>query len=201
MKVKPWEKVGPVEVLAESHKRRLITQKFRDPHNNQIREHSIFKPLQRFSCIVLGITSDEKVLAVRQFRKPVETVTLELPGGCPKFEGQSLELVAKEEFAEETGGYEPGKIISLGKKTHRWFEPSGMDALYYSFLFLGCQKSNPQVQQDEGEYCELVAIPLPEWIKMCLSGEIVDSKSIVTTTLALPHLAKNINIERRIVWT
>lgn len=188
MPVKIWEKVGPAKVLADSHDRKLITQEFRDPHANKIVEYSIFKPALRFSCIVLGITPGGKVLAVRQFRKPVETVTLELPGGCPKFEGQPLETVAKEEFAEETGGYEPGKIISLGKKAHRWFEPSGMDAFYYSFLFLGCQKNNPEAEQDEGEYCELVEIPLSEWIKMCLEGEIDDSKSIVTTTLALGPL-------------
>lgn len=188
MPVKIWEKVGPAEVLAESYKRKLITQKFRDPHTNKIREHSIFKPLQRFSCIVLGITPDQKVLAVRQFRKPVEAVVLELPGGCPKFEGQPVELAAKEEFTEETGGYEPEKIISLGVRAGRWFEPSGMDAFYYSFLFLGCKKSDSQARPDEGEYCELEAIPLPHWLEMCLIGEVNDSKSIVTTALALPHL-------------
>lgn len=188
MQIEPWKKVGPEQVLAESYGRSLITQKYLDPNTNEAREYSRFSG-KNFSCIILAVTTENKVLAVRQYRPAIEEVTLELPGGSQKYQGQTPESVAREELAEETSGYEPGGIIPLLKEGC-WFEASSVDIVYYPYLFTGCRKTNGQANADEGEYIELIHIPLPEWITMCDTGQIRDSKSIVVTALAKKYLAQ-----------
>lgn len=187
MRIRPWRKIGAPQILAESHGRSLIIQKYLDP-TGELREYSRFKG-NVFSCIILAVTAEKNVLAIQQYRPAVEEITLELPGGAQKYERQTPESVAREEFTEETSGYKPGKIIPL-LKAGCWFEPSGIDIIYYPYLFLECVKTDVVTQTDDGEYIELTQIPLPEWIKKCETGQIRDSKSIVVTALAKKYLDK-----------
>lgn len=186
MQIKPWKKIGPEQVLAKSHGRSLVVQKYLDPNNGETREYSRFHG-DVFSCIILAITKENKVLIIRQYRPSVDEITLELPGGSQKYEGQLPELVAREEFAEETSEYEPGRIVPLLKEGY-WFEPSSVDIIFYPYLFLECVKTEIVTKADDGEYIELIQIPLIEWIKMCETGQIRDSKSMVVTALAKNYL-------------
>ena len=122
----------------------------------------------------------------------MEKITLELPGGSSKYKDQSSTLLALQELAEETSGYEPQEIIAL-LPGGVWFEPSGWNTPFYPFLFLECRKTKngERAKPDQGEYMEVVEIPLIEWFEMCLEkGQIRDSKSITTTALAQKHLKK-----------
>jgi len=186
VRIKPWKKIGASQVLAESHGRSLIVQTYLEPVSGETREYSRFKA-NGFACIILAVTAENKVLAVQQYRSAVEEITIELPGGSQKHKGQTPESVAREEFSEETSEYEPGKVISL-LKAGCWFEPSGIDTIYYPYLFLDCVKTNMVTQTDDGEDIELIQIPLSEWIKRCEIGQIRDSKSIVVTALAKKYL-------------
>jgi len=186
MKIKPWPKVGLPETLAQSHGRSLVSQKYQDPHTKKTETYTLFKA-EGYSCVTLPITKEGKVLAVRQFRHGSETIPLELPAGQYKYLGQPPESVAREEVAEETGGYEPEKIIPLTTKAIN-LEPDYSKMWFYPFLFTGCQKTNLEAKLDEGEYIEAVQIALPEWIEMCQNEQVFDPLSIVTTMLALKHL-------------
>lgn len=186
MQIKPWRKIGPEQMLVESHGRSIIIQKYLDPNTNETREYSRFSG-KSFSCIILALTTKDRVLAVRQFRPAVGEITLELPGGAQKYNGQEPGLVAIQELAEETGGYEPIKVIPL-LKNGCWFEPSSTDIIYYPYLFLGCKKTNGQARLDDGEYIEVAQFPWQEWVKMCEAGQIRDSKSLAITTLAQKYL-------------
>ena len=139
------------------------------------------------SEIKLPVTKEGKVLVVRQYRPAVEEITLELPGGSNKYEEQTPESVAREEFAEETSDYTPGKIIPL-LSAGCWFEPSSIDIIYYPYLFLECVKTDKITRADDGEYIELMEVHLQEWMIMCETGQVRDSKSLVVTALARKHL-------------
>lgn len=187
MTIKSWEKIGKPKVLAESPRgRSLISQDFRDPYTKRISDFAMFE-VWGFASIVLPLTLDNKVLTVRQFRSGSEIIALELPAGRCKSLKQLPEETAREEVAEETGGYEPEQIIPLTTKAMN-LEPTYSHWWFYPFLFIGCQKTNLEAKPDEGEYIEVVQIPLPEWLEMCFNGQVDDALSIVTTMLASKHL-------------
>lgn len=65
---------------------------------------------------VVAFDEAGQLLLVKQFRVPIQTVTLELPGGHVEA-GLSPEEAAREELLEETG-YVAGELVDLG-----WFYP------------------------------------------------------------------------------
>ena|SRR3989344_1717346 len=192
MPIKPWKKVGPPETLAQSNGRSLVWQKYQDPRNKEIKRYTLFKA-EGFSCVVLPITKKGMVLAIRQFRHGSEIISLELPAGNHKYPEQSPESVAREEVAEETGGYEPEKVTRLTNEAVN-LEPCYSKWLFYPFLFTDCQKTNLEAKPDEGEYIEVVPIPLPEWMEMCFNGQIGDTLSMFTTMLASKHLGYKLQL-------
>lgn len=185
MAIKPWKKVGPPETLAQSNGRGLTLQKYRDPNTNKTSDYAIC--VAESCSIALAITDANQVLTVKQFRQGLDGITLELPAGRQKYVEQSPESVAREEIAEETMGYEPEKVTALieGGLT---LEPAYTKFWIFPFLFTGCRKTNLKARPDQGEYIEVVEIPLPKWVQMCFDGQILDPKSMVTTMLALKHL-------------
>lgn len=130
--------------------------------------------------IVFPLTQDNKVVAIRQFRYGANEVLIEFPGGCPD-KGEATPL---KELEEETG-YSAESFVKLGPA--RWFEPAECLTSYIPLLALGCKKTGKS-KLDETEFIKTFVIPLPEWIAMIHRGEILDSKTIAITFLALLHL-------------
>lgn len=62
---------------------------------------------------VLGLTADDRVPLVRQFRPALERYTLELPAGLLE-KGQSPDDAAIRELREETGFATVGELVKLG---------------------------------------------------------------------------------------
>jgi ADP-ribose pyrophosphatase len=50
----------------------------------------------------LGLTTDGKVVMVKQYRHGLEEISIELPGGVAE-DGETMEEAVKREFKEETG--------------------------------------------------------------------------------------------------
>ncbi len=183
MEIKPWRKVGEPKILASNHGRRLISQDFEDPYTRKIDEYSQFADATPFVSIVMPITPDNNVLAVRQYRKGADRIIVELPGGIPKTSQWSPVETALAELAEESTGYVPKTIISLSEAP-LFFDPVSFSVPFYAFLAIGCVKTDSDSVPDEGEYVELLQIPVREWYSQCMSGQIVDAKSLAVTLLA-----------------
>lgn len=175
-------KGGEERVLIRQYGKIIFEQRFTLPNGDE-GDFLLMKTSKNDpAIIILPITADNRVIAIRQFRYGANEVVLELPGGMPK-PGQNPEEVASDELVEETG-YRAGKLIRLAPKI--WFEPAFTRVPFIPFLATGCTRVQGQ-NLEQFELIELVDIPLGEWLKNLSSGE-VDSKSLAVTMLAMPHL-------------
>jgi ADP-ribose pyrophosphatase len=135
--------------------------------------------------IVFPVTADGRVVLIQQFRRAANTLVLELPGGCPKKPGDSIETTALAELREETG-FVPRRIVQLGEPI--WFEPASCMTLFAPVLATGCEPRGEQAL-DETEHLSVVTMDIAQWLAhLARGGEGRDSKSMAMTLLALPHL-------------
>lgn len=122
------------------------------------------------ACI-LGITKDEKVLMIRQFRYAYDEILYELPAG--KLEvGEDPKEAAIREFEEETG-YAPKKMEFLGLDYPTCGYSNEKLYLYYTNDFV-----KTETHFDQDEFVILEEIPLSTVIEMVKDGRIKDGKTI-----------------------
>lgn len=134
------------------------------------------------SVITFGITNDEKVLMVEQYRHPVEEVSLEFPGGFIE-EGEDPLLAAKRETEEETG-YHFIEYIYLGKVAAN---PGILTNYTHLFLAKGgklVSKQNMDAQED----INVLLLSIGELTEKMLSGKIIQSLHLNACFLALQEL-------------
>jgi len=125
------------------------------------------------NCVaIVAINSEDNVVMVRQFRKPVEGVLLEIPAGViePDEEPQQCAL---RELEEETG-YMAGKMERIGG-----FYSSPGYSTEFLHLFLATDLQRGSTRPDEDEIIEVVSIPWEQIPGLIVAGEVCDAKSIV----------------------
>lgn len=164
----------------------MILQRLEDPRTHKV-ENFYYFSTTKYSCLILPLTEENDVLAIRQYRHGADRILLELPGGNPSNPEQTLEEVAEEELLEETSGYKAEKLVKLNSEP-LWFDPANFATPFHAFLAVNCRQTKERRKLDQGEYLELTKIPLNTWLSMCANGEIIDIKSVVVTFLALKHL-------------
>jgi ADP-ribose pyrophosphatase len=121
---------------------------------------------------VMAVTEDNRMVVVRQFRKPLERELVEIPAG--KLEpGENPEACAVRELAEETGyTAETMKLVASF-----YTSPGFADEIVHLYRAEGLKTG--QAQPDEDEFVELLHISLEEAKQMIQSGEIRDAKTIM----------------------
>ncbi|MBI5698764.1 NUDIX hydrolase [Candidatus Saganbacteria bacterium] len=126
---------------------------------------------------VIALTSKSEIILVRQYRKPVEQVMLEIPAGLFN-KGENLAAAAKRELEEETG-YKAGKI----KKVFSAFMSPGYSTeRFHYFLTKDLKKTSQRYEEDE--HIKVVKLPLLKAWHMVKSGQIKDNKTIVGIAIA-----------------
>lgn len=196
MDVKVWPKDGESKVLAKGWGgKALFNQVFTNPETGKNDDFTLWGVVKKdgsllltgWSTIIMAVTEDLKVIAVRQFRFGANELTLEVPGGnpSPKFDDNSPEAVGIRELGEEAG-YTPRKVVQLAP--HAFFEPSALVNGYYPCLALGCYPTPDKKENNPNEQTETVLIPLEEYLQMAFSGEIIDSKTGLLLIMSLPHI-------------
>lgn len=128
------------------------------------------------ACAIVPLFDDGRVLLERQFRYPHGREFIEIPAG--KLEpGEPPLETAKRELLEETG-YVAGEWTRLGV-----IHPGIAYTDEAINLFLARKLLKKKRDLDQGEFLELVILPLTEAIAMIRDGRITDAKTVAALLL------------------
>lgn len=124
------------------------------------------------AAAVVPVLPDGKVILVKQYRKAVSEVLLEIPAG--KLEkGESVRDCAVRELEEETG-FRVGKI----RKILEFFPSPGFSSENIHLFEAGDLKKGRKNLQDD-ELIEVVSLTVPEILQLIHRGKIRDAKTII----------------------
>ena len=119
---------------------------------------------------ILPINSKGEVLFVRQYRYPFKEVLLEIPAG-KREEGEDPKDCGIRELKEEVGA-EAENITYLGK-----LYPTVAYDTEVIYMYMAQNLSFGKQKLDEGEFLDIVKIPLDKAYEMVLNDEIPDAKT------------------------
>ena len=138
---------------------------------------------------IFPVTSEGKILLIRQYRHPSQKVHIELPGGStePKL-SESPQQAAERELLEETG-YRGNEVINLG---YHYPNPALQSNRMHTFLILGCEKV-AEPQWDEFEELENFIVTQEQLDQLILSGDLDHSVMMASLMQGLTALkARNL---------
>lgn len=130
---------------------------------------------------IVAITDDNSMILVRQYRKAVNRMLLEIPAGKLEVNEEPRETAIRE-LKEETG-YEANNYNYLLE-----FYTSPGYTTEKIYLFMATDLIEGSQDLDDGEYCEIEKYTIDELLKMIDRGEIIDSKTIIGINLAKHYL-------------
>lgn len=134
---------------------------------------------------IMAITEEDKMVFVRQYRKPLEKTILELPAG--KLEpGENPAVCATRELEEETGyrADEINHVVSV------YTSPGFADELLHLYEVQGLVQG--VYHPDADEFVETVELTLEEAFQRMEAGEICDAKTVTAL-----HIWKNRKVDRK----
>ena len=122
---------------------------------------------------VIPVTDNNEIILVRQYRYPIQSLTMEIPAGKLDVAGEDPLECAKRELEEETG-YSAQEYQFLTKlATTVGFS----DEFIYIYAARGLKAG--QQHTDEDEFINVVTVPLAKAVELVHSGAILDGKSVV----------------------
>lgn len=126
---------------------------------------------------IIPILNDKSMIMVKQYRKAVEKIMLEIPAGILDVNEEPRDAALRE-LEEETGYY----ANELKYMLEFYVSPGYSNEKIYLFLAEDLEKGEPML--DSEELLEHEIYPIEELVKMVNRGEIVDSKTIIAINLA-----------------
>lgn len=138
------------------------------------------------SAMVVPITSDNKLVMIRQYRYLPDQVVPEFPSGHGA-ENELIKVCAERELEEETG-YKCEKLIKLGE----FFETmSQLNRKIHIYLGVNATKLDQPIRKsDDNEQIEVVLIDFNEAAEMVAEGKIISMGSSLAVSLAEKYLNK-----------
>jgi len=122
---------------------------------------------------VIALTEEKELLLVRQYRYPLGVETIETPAGKLEPDEEPI-ITAKRELEEETG-YTCESLELLGKYASA---PGFTNETVHQFLASSVTSLTTTVENDEGEFTELLTATKDQAHAMIASGEIFDLKTV-----------------------
>jgi ADP-ribose pyrophosphatase len=121
---------------------------------------------------IIAMTEDERILMVRQYRKPLERTLVEIPAG--KLEkGEEPAETARRELEEETGYV----CETLTPLLSFYTSPGFADELVHLFVAEKLSKKEDAAPLDEDEFVDILEITLEEAVTMLEEKQIYDAKT------------------------
>jgi ADP-ribose pyrophosphatase len=121
---------------------------------------------------IVALDENRNIIMVRQYRKPVEEVLLEIPAGTLEANEDPL-VCAQRELQEETGftAEHWQKILAY------YSAPGFCNERLHLYLASGLHPGEGHT--DDDEFIEMVRIPLQDAYQLIFTGKIQDGKSII----------------------
>ena len=134
---------------------------------------------------VLPVFEDGTVLLVRQYRYPVDRVTLEIPAGKLDSPKEDPLVCAVRELSEETGytAKHWAKLTTIGTTVGFSNE--------YIHIYAAHDLQAGEQHTDDDEFIHVVKMPLEEAVERVKSGEIFDAKSVTAILMTALGKAKH----------
>jgi ADP-ribose pyrophosphatase len=126
---------------------------------------------------IIAVDEGQNAYLVRQFRKPLDMETLEIPAGKLEI-GEDPYLCAIRELKEETG-LTAKKVETLGS-----IFPSPGYCDEKLTLYLATDLTYGPMHLDPDEFLSVEKYPLSECVLKIETGEIKDSKSVISILIA-----------------
>lgn len=126
---------------------------------------------------VIPIDDEGYVYVVKQYRKPVEKISIEIPAGKLDAGEEPLDCAVRE-LKEETG-------LTSGKMTHLFSVATTAafcDEIIH--IYMANDLREGQMHTDDDEFLTCEKIHLDKMLEMVMTGEIFDSKTIISVLLA-----------------
>lgn len=128
---------------------------------------------------IIALTPENKMVFVRQFRKPLEKVILEIPAGkIDPGENTHPEVTGKRELEEETGY----KCSSMRHLASMYLSPGFSNEMLHIYLANDIKKTAHPKSQDEDELLEIYELTLEEAEQAIKNQTICDAKTIYAIT-------------------
>lgn len=120
---------------------------------------------------IVGLTDNNEILLVRQFRYPYKETIYEIPAGKLEY-GENPRDAAIREFSEECGA-SADIFESLGE-----IYPTPGYCGEIIRIFYAAGLSYGEQHLDDDEYLDVIKMPFEECVNRIMSGEIKDAKTI-----------------------
>jgi len=121
---------------------------------------------------IVPVTKDKKIILVKQFRKPVEEILLEIPAG--KIESQEDPYKCALRELEEETGFTTDRVEKL---LEFYSTPGFSNEVIHIYLAENLEIGN--INLDEDENIEIIKLSIEEVLDKIQTGEIKDAKTIV----------------------
>ncbi|GAE91293.1 ADP-ribose pyrophosphatase [Gracilibacillus boraciitolerans JCM 21714] len=122
---------------------------------------------------IIPVSKNNKIIFVKQYRKPLEKVLVEIPAGKLE-EGESPEITALRELEEETGF----TTKNMNYVSSFYTSPGFADEIIYLYETNSLEKLTELKELDEDEFVELIELSIDEAEKLIATQEIHDIKTI-----------------------
>lgn len=126
------------------------------------------------AAAVIAFTEDQKLLLVKQYRKAIEKISIEIPAGLNDAEDEDGLNTAKRELEEETGF----QAEDWSFVTSFYSTPGFTDEFLEIYEAAQLIKVENPLPKDEDETIELLALTFEEAWRAYEEGYLRDSKSV-----------------------
>ncbi len=133
---------------------------------------------------IVPVTTEGKVVLIRQYRHGIRDVTLEIPGGLMD-DDETPEAAAARELREETG-YEAERIRPLARVLPN---PAVQNNFLYLFAAEGCHRAG-ELKLDAFEWIDVLEWPIEDIPTLIAKGVI--AHSMVITAFAFMGLVPKV---------
>jgi ADP-ribose pyrophosphatase len=162
IKVKKWKEISR-ETVFQKYSRKIEKVIFKLPDG---KESDFYIKKENSASCILALTTNNKVILVKQFRPGPNKILLELPGGYIDL-NEKPEISAARELLEETGYQGDVKFVTV------CLDDAYSTMERYCFVAINCKKIE-EIKNGKDEFTELQLVSLEEFRKILCTGQMTD---------------------------